>query len=146
MRTLALILSLICVNAFGTTPAEVAKLRKLADQGDSVAQLALGECYYYGDGVTENEKEAFKWFSKSAEQGNAKGLLNVGFCYADGKGVQKDIVEAFAYYNLAANSENSAKKWRDMYIQNKLTPDQLQAGRKRSKEIEANIVAKKAGK
>ena len=31
--------------------------------------MLLGGCYYDGDGVTRDYKEAVKWLTKSAEQG-----------------------------------------------------------------------------
>ena len=56
--------------------------RKAAEQGDAKAQYNLGNCYYFGNGVTENEQEAVKWYRKAAEQGDAKAqyvieLLNL---------------------------------------------------------------------
>ncbi|MCD7799199.1 MAG: SEL1-like repeat protein [Akkermansiaceae bacterium] len=32
----------------------------------------LGECYYFGDGVEQNKKEAARWYQKAAEQSHAK--------------------------------------------------------------------------
>ena len=45
--------------------------RMSADQGNAVAQLVLGNCYYHGWGVKKNTAEAVKWYRKAAEQGNA---------------------------------------------------------------------------
>ena len=39
------------------------------------AQLLLGICYYKGEGVTKDYKEAVKWWTKSLQQGNAKARL-----------------------------------------------------------------------
>ena len=49
---------------------EVAKLRKTAERGDVDAQYKLGLCYYHGNDVSQDYKEAMKWFGKAAEQGN----------------------------------------------------------------------------
>ena len=46
------------------------ELVKKAEAGDAKAQYYLGRCYYKGDGVAQDYKEAVKWFTKSAEQGN----------------------------------------------------------------------------
>ena len=43
-----------------------------ANQGDARAQYYLGKCYYFGDGVPEDKKKAFRLFSLAAEQGLAK--------------------------------------------------------------------------
>src|SRR6202021_4171182 len=48
----------------------LAQLRQLAEQGDPLAQNALGLRYAQGDGVKLNEEEAARWFARAAEQGN----------------------------------------------------------------------------
>ena len=45
-------------------------LLKAAEQGDSLAQYQLGECYEEGMGVEANEEQAIAWYEKSAERGN----------------------------------------------------------------------------
>ena len=55
--------------------------RKAAEQGDAEAQCKLGNCYYYGNGVDEDETEAIKWYRKAAEQGNEEAQNNLGNCY-----------------------------------------------------------------
>ena len=47
-----------------------AELVKKAEAGDVLAQCSLGSCYLEGKGVTQDYKEAVKWYTKSAEQGN----------------------------------------------------------------------------
>jgi len=43
--------------------------RPLAEQGDARAQYRVGALFYYGQGVTENRKEAVLWYRLAAEQG-----------------------------------------------------------------------------
>ncbi len=45
-------------------------LLKAAEQGDSLAQYQLGECFEEGTGVEANEETAIAWYEKSAERGN----------------------------------------------------------------------------
>ena len=45
-------------------------LLKAAEQGDSLAQYQLGECYEEGIGVEADEETAIAWYEKSAERGN----------------------------------------------------------------------------
>ena len=54
------------------------ELVKRAEAGDAGAQKDLGACYYSGFGVTQDYKEAVKWYTKSAEQGNGGGQERVG--------------------------------------------------------------------
>jgi uncharacterized protein len=57
---------------------------------------------YYGDGVTKNYDEAFKWFRFAAESGNSTAQAFLGAMYANGKGVPKDQVAAIEWFMLAA--------------------------------------------
>ncbi len=50
-------------------------LLDLAVKGDKDAQYKLGDKYYYGSGVEEDEAEAVKWYRKAAKQGNKKALV-----------------------------------------------------------------------
>ena len=54
---------------------------KKAEAGDAVAQSNLGYRYYFGIGVTQDYKEAVKWYRKSAEHG-----------YADAKKFLEEII------------------------------------------------------
>jgi TPR repeat protein len=40
------------------------------ENGDDKAQLQLGVAYYNGDGVKQNYREVYHWFSKAIEQRN----------------------------------------------------------------------------
>ena len=71
-----------------------------AENGDSMAQYLLGQCYLLGTGVEENEEEALKWFKKSASNNNPHGLFAVGDCYFNGIGVKQNIAEGGRYYTL----------------------------------------------
>jgi hypothetical protein len=45
--------------------------RPLADQGNALAQYALGVMYDNGQGVQQNYAEAAKWYRKAADQDEA---------------------------------------------------------------------------
>ena len=123
--------------------------RKAADKGHPEAQTTLGHLYNIGAVVTRDVAAAASWWRKAAEQGNHKAQTYLGYCYHEGKGVAKDDIEAYAYWSLAgvnnqeANIElSNLEKGMSIY--------QISAGKKRAKgmqkEIDARIVAKKAGK
>ena len=69
-------------------------------------QLLLGEMYYLGDGVAQNFKEAFNWFTLSAEQGNDGALFYMGQMYEYGDGVPQSYGKAFDLYKAAAKNGN----------------------------------------
>ena len=74
------------------------ELVKKAEAGDALAQVRLGYFYYEGEGVTEDKKEAVKWYTMSAEQGNQSAQLQLGLCYAKGEGVTQDYKEAQKWF------------------------------------------------
>jgi hypothetical protein len=58
--------------------------------------------YTEGKGVTQDDKEAVKWFRKAAEEGDADGQYSLGLMYSVGRGVPTDFVYAHMWFNLAA--------------------------------------------
>ena len=57
----------------------VSWVRKAAEQGRCLAQLALGVCYANGEGIEQNKVEAVKWYRKAAGQGEKMHNLNLAF-------------------------------------------------------------------
>ena len=78
-----------------------------ADQGDADAQYNLGLMYYNGDGVTQDDAEALKWYRLAADQGDATAQSNLGSMYANGDGVTQDDAEALKWYRKAADQGNA---------------------------------------
>lgn len=126
-------------------PVEAFKwLTKAANQGHAKAQSHLGVCYQYGEGVSIDQLEAVKWYEKAAKQGDTSGQFFLGTCYHYGSGVIKDNVEAYAYLNLAATNEITPRKFR-ISIEKEMTPSQIEAGQKRSRELLSEIEVNKSG-
>lgn len=86
---------------------------KLAMQGHADAQYNLGVIYANGLGVSQDYKEAIKWFKMAAEQGYTSAQNNLGVIYENGRGVPKDYTEAMKWYTKAAEQD-------DAYAQNNL--------------------------
>jgi TPR repeat protein len=59
-----------------TSAAVVAELRRLAEQGDVLAQYNLGIVYDTGKGVPQDYTEAVRWYRLAAEQGHASAQYN----------------------------------------------------------------------
>jgi len=83
------------------------EVRKLAEQGNAVAQIKLGFFYEYGQGIIQNATEAVKWYLKAAEQGNAEAQYNLGRKYEDGLGLIRSDLEAAKWYRKAAKQGNA---------------------------------------
>ena len=88
--------------------ARIETYTSLATNNDAVAQLILGECYYFGWGVEQDYKKSVEWYNKSAEQGNAVAQCNLGYCYDSGQGVEQDYKKAVEWYNKSAEQGDAA--------------------------------------
>ena len=77
-------------------------LRKLAIEGNRLAQLRLGTLYEEGEVVEQDMAQAASWYRKAAEQGDAIAENNLGWMYENGKGVKKDQAQAIKWYRKAA--------------------------------------------
>jgi uncharacterized protein len=80
----------------------VAACRRLAEQGDAVAQYILGTMYVMGQGVHKDHLEALVWFLKAAEQGLAEAHYMAGRAYFRGFGVTPDFAVAAKWFHKAA--------------------------------------------
>lgn len=90
-------------------------IRKAAEQGHPEAQAFLGEFFATGKGVTQDYREATKWYRKAAEQGYLRAQIALGKLYTEGQGVIQDFVQADAWFNLAASQGfEKARQYRDM--------------------------------
>ena len=73
--------------------------------------MALGDCYYEGNGVPQDYGQAIEWFRKAAEQDNAYAQYCLGFCYKEGQGTSPDEKMARYWFKKAAeNGNESAQK------------------------------------
>ena len=119
--------------------------RKAVEQGNAQAQFNLGNSYADGEGVAKDQVQAVSWYRKAAEQGLASAQYNLGLCYADGEGVAKDEIEAYAYYNLAGITRDVARK-NLAILEKKMSRDEIASGQQRTKQLQKEIEAKRAGK
>ncbi len=78
---------------------------ELADKGVAEAQINLGTMFENGQGVSQDFKEAVRWYRLAADQGLTKAQYNLGLMYAQGKGVGKDPIQAIKWYHLAADQD-----------------------------------------
>ena len=65
----------------GELERAVGYYKQAAEMDYADAQLALGVCYFNGNGITENEKKAEKLFRKAVENGNINALVRLGKIY-----------------------------------------------------------------
>ena len=140
-RTLLIVLAVaVCTVA----AEDLQTLLKKAEAGDVEEQYNLGNMYANGEGVSEDDAEAFKWYRKAAEQELAKAQFNLGWMYNNGRGVPQDYVAAYAWYIVAAASgDDGGRNNRDI-IKRRLTPSQLEKGKVLAREIYERITKRNA--
>lgn len=73
-----------------------------ARRGYPMAQLLVGECYYDGRGVKQNDAEAARNWRKAAERDIVEAKFRMGLCYAKGRGVPTDPIAAARWFKAAA--------------------------------------------
>lgn len=78
-----------------------------ADKGDPAAQLALGNLYFSGTGVSRSLGKGAKWHRKAAEQGLAAAQYQLGLDYGYGEGLKMDKGEAAEWFRKAAEQNMS---------------------------------------
>lgn len=89
-------------------------MRPLAEQGNAEAQNGMGALYYHGYGVTQDFKEAIKWYRLAAAQGNLDAQLNLGSMYYEGEGVADDLARSHMWLSIVADhGYGDATKMRD---------------------------------
>jgi TPR repeat protein len=88
--------------------ANMAELRKKANEGSAEAQIALARAYADGKGVLQSDELAVKWYQKAAEQDNADAEYHLGLMYRSGRGVEQNKGEAVSWYRKAAKQRYGA--------------------------------------
>lgn len=86
----------------GNHAAALREWKPLAFRGNAKAQFFLGNMYYKGIGVPQDDGAAYKWFKKSAEQGLTRAQNNLGTLYMRGLGVSRNNTRAFIWLHLTA--------------------------------------------
>jgi putative methionine-R-sulfoxide reductase with GAF domain len=128
----------VAVSQLSTAPvapdSTLEGLRRLADQGDPVAEFALGTRYATGEGVPADFVEAARWFTKAAEEGNVTAQSTLGTYYWAGRGVSKDPIKAY-FWSLVAQADGDAtSKDRATLLASHLTHGQTLAVQQQARE------------
>ncbi|KAJ3443245.1 sel1-repeat-containing protein ybeq [Anaeramoeba flamelloides] len=78
-----------------------------AEKNNIIAINTLGFLYEFGNGVEENGKKAFQYYTKSGELNNPIGIRKVGVSYYRGIGCIKNYDRCFEYNMKSAKLGNS---------------------------------------
>ena len=90
------------VYSFDGVPFDA--LIKLADNGDSSAQFAVGNAYFYGINIEQDFDKAYNYYCMSADANNPNGIYGKGVCLEFGtlSEGQIDLIGAFECYQKAS--------------------------------------------
>lgn len=100
------------------TPASLDIVRKLAENGNAIAECSLGIAYRVGLKTPQyghphpDDPNAMIWFRKSADQGDSVAQSELGDMYEHGDGVKQDFVEASQWYRRAAAQGDAWSQFR----------------------------------
>lgn len=109
-------------------------MRRLAEQGDALAEFGMGVRYHSGEDVPQDYAEAFRWFSLAAEQGNVPAQATVGAYYWAGRGTPVDLVKAYFWSVLAETGGDEASKQRVALLASRLSRDQVLAAQQQAND------------
>ena len=98
-----------------------------AEEGSPHAQHRLGVKHYYGEGVSEDNAQAAKWFLRAAKQDYPPAMFMAAHCYEQGIGVHQDSAKAADWYRRV--TMHSALWYREAAVYGH-APAQLDLGRK----------------
>jgi len=79
---------------------------KAAELGLAKAMCNLGNCYYHGIGVANDDIKALECFGRASEQGDAFAIYNIGNMYLHGRTVEQDTAEAVKWFLKSAEKGN----------------------------------------
>ena len=68
-----------------------------AKQGCGAAQANLGSCYEHGRGVSENVREAIKWYRRAAANNNSYGELKLGDWFQKGESYTSSFIKRWTW-------------------------------------------------
>lgn len=92
--------------------SEIDRIKTAAADGVVESQLALGRRYEKGDGVVEDQTQAFQWFLAAAKAGNTDASVIVAERYEEGVGVQQSWDEASQWWRRAADAGNAMAQYK----------------------------------
>ena len=84
--------------------------------------------YYRGEGISEDDAEALKWYRKSANQGFAQAQVNLGMTYDNGKGIPENDVKAYSWWSVAKAQDHKDATSNLDRLKNEMTKEQIAKG------------------
>jgi TPR repeat protein len=95
-------------------PENIKVIMVKAEQGDVLAQVALGKYFYNGASKSlRSEEKSFYWYEKAAKKDNLEAQIKLAEYYQVGTGVKGDLRRA-EYWLLKAAEKGDVKSQSDL--------------------------------
>ena len=110
------------------------EFRIAAAEGDARAQYNIAVMYRTGQGVTQSNQEADRWYRNAAELGHVEAQFSLGLMYhkgfigkmyVKGQGIKKNYLMAHKWFNIAAQNGHRAGEKRMALVEDQLNPDEV---------------------
>src|SRR5450755_2078382 len=88
----------------------------------------LGFMYDNGYGVSQNYREAAKWYGKAAELGDTHAQLELAIKYALGQGVPVNYVQACKWVTIASKQNEKRADEAEAAIESHMTKEDIAIG------------------
>jgi SEL1 protein len=82
--------------------------KMLADQGNVMAMVKVGDYYYYGYGTNVSIAKSLVHYRKAGDFRNAQALFNLAYMYENGEGLTKDYYLAKRFYDMSRDASKEA--------------------------------------
>ncbi|MYL83357.1 hypothetical protein GTA51_09485 [Desulfovibrio aerotolerans] len=116
----------MCAAGRSGGPADAAAAarwyRKAAAGGNVAAMLSLGELYWRGQGVPQNDGQAGDWFKKAAAKGAAQGWYLLGLMRLDGRLGPVSDAPGLLRRAVAAGSPEAAVTLGELFLEGRILP------------------------
>ena len=118
------------------------EFRLSAAQGDARAQYNIAVMYRTGQGVTQSNQEADRWYRNAAELGHVEAQFSLGLMYHEGfigkmyvkgQGIKKNYLMAHKWYNIAALNGHRLSKKQLGLVEGKMTSEEIGKANKLAK-------------
>jgi len=95
----------ICLSIFGEHEKAVEMYMLAVDQKHPGAMQSIGDCYMYGNGISQDTQEAIQWYYHAAQLGDSMASFCLGYCYKVGLGVEQSYSESYKWYKKAETQQ-----------------------------------------
>ncbi|MFT5658199.1 MAG: TPR repeat protein [Gammaproteobacteria bacterium] len=114
---------------------------QFVEDRSSETQFELGQMYHKANTSAQDYEQAVKWYTQSAKQGYRRAQHRLGAMYAKGLGVAVNYIKAYAWCKVSASQQSRRAILMLKKIEQKMSEQQIAAGRKLSKKYYEMYVA-----